>query len=569
MKPLLSAFAPDAPLFVRFGGPTPLVISASAAAGAVERLAAALPRARHSIQCCSDTLTLALGMLAAWRAGQTVVMPSTRVAADVARLRERFPDSYTLDAAQFARSVHAAIGSGPQPHAADAARALLAAAPARWPAFSLDAAHPAIVLFTSGSTREPQAHAKTWDALCRGAESFRRAFAPLSSAPLLAGTVDCHHMFGLEANLMASIHCGYALCTDRPQWPADLRGIIAAASRQHPAPLWLVTTPLQLSAFHRGNAAAPGDVERVIVATMPLAPSLATDVERDWRTRVDEIYGNTECGVMATRRPATHDSFAPAPGVEFRFLDDETASVARVPDAPRLLDDRVAEAADGGFLLLGRRGDMVKVAGKRTTLRALDDHLLAIAGVADGAFFIPHDARERVAAFAVAPAHTPVTLLAELALRVDGAFLPRPLLLADALPRDVQGKLARAALLQMAAAHAVGGARGRPSAITRQHVFARAHPAFDGHFPGYPIVPGAVLLAEIESLLDAHGYAVVGCDSAKFLAPVAPDVPCTMRVDCADPRRVPFEIVVAERISVRGVFRCAPFAVAADATDGR
>ena len=68
-------------------------------------------------------------------------------------------------------------------------------------------------------------------------------------------------------------------------------------------------------------------------------------------------------------------------------------------------------------------------------------------------------------------------------------------------------------------------ALSQPTTITRQHVFARAHPAFDGHFPGYPIVPGAVLLAEIESLLDAHDYAVVGCDSAKFLAPVAPDVP--------------------------------------------
>jgi len=82
--------------------------------------------------------------------------------------------------------------------------------------------------------------------------------------------------------------------------------------------------------------------------------------------------------------------------------------------------------------------------------------------------------------------------------------------------RDAQGKLARATLLQMTAAPAAGGARAQPTTITRQHVFARAHPVFDGHFPGHPIVPGAVLLAEIESLLDAHDYAVVGCDSAKL-----------------------------------------------------
>ena len=49
-------------------------------------------------------------------------------------------------------------------------------------------------------------------------------------------------------------------------------------------------------------------------------------------------------------------------------------------------------------MLLGRRSDMVKVGGKRTTLRTLDDHLLDIAGVADGAFFVDDGDRGRVSA---------------------------------------------------------------------------------------------------------------------------------------------------------------------------
>jgi len=565
--PLLSAFAADAPMFVRLRDRAAVAFSARCCAGAVEALAAALPVARHAIQCCTDTLELALGTLAAWRAGQTVVMPSTRLAADLDAMRRRFPDHHVLDAATFADAVRrvaavqriAAEGAG-------AAGRLLALAQPCWPSFVLDPAHQAIVLFTSGSTREPRAEVKTWDALVRGAETFRRAFAPQTHAPLLAGTVDCHHMFGLEANLMASIHCGYALLTDRPQLPGDVTRLMASDASSRFGPIWLVTTPLQLSAFHRAGVVVSG-VERVIVATMPLAPALAAEVERDWRVRVDEIYGNTECGVMATRRTASQASFIPAPGMQFRFQADDAATVARSPDEPTLLDDRLAPCAgagDGAFMLLGRRSDMVKVGGKRATLRALDDHLLGIHGVADGAFFVDDGDRGRVSAIAVAPAHSVASLRAELARRVDPVFMPRPLLLAAAMPRDAQGKLSRDALLGLAATlqRAEADVDARSASIEATRVYAASHPAFAGHFPGNPIVPGALLLTELEDILDANGYRVVACVRAKFLAPVAPETRCDFRLDCADPQGVAFEVAVAGRVSARGVFRCVRTGVA-------
>ena len=54
------------------------------------------------------------------------------------------------------------------------------------------------------------------------------------------------------------------------------------------------------------------------------------------------------------------------------------------------------------------------------------------------------------------------------------------------------------------------------------------HPAFAGHFPGRPLLPGVVLLSEVlEAVLaDATLAALVGerpvIASAKFLAPVSP-----------------------------------------------
>ena len=53
--------------------------------------------------------------------------------------------------------------------------------------------------------------------------------------------------------------------------------------------------------------------------------------------------------------------------------------------------------------------------------------------------------------------------------------------------------------------------------------FPTDHRAADGHFPGNPIIPGAVLLREIVSLLSA-GSGAVCCEirSARFLQPVRP-----------------------------------------------
>lgn len=52
--------------------------------------------------------------------------------------------------------------------------------------------------------------------------------------------------------------------------------------------------------------------------------------------------------------------------------------------------------------------------------------------------------------------------------------------------------------------------------------FPASHPAFAGHFPGAPVVPGALLLA---AALEALGLGGAGTEiaSAKFLHPVLPD----------------------------------------------
>jgi 3-hydroxyacyl-[acyl-carrier-protein] dehydratase len=58
------------------------------------------------------------------------------------------------------------------------------------------------------------------------------------------------------------------------------------------------------------------------------------------------------------------------------------------------------------------------------------------------------------------------------------------------------------------------------------------HPAFPGHFPGFPLYPGAAMLADVIAWLEANcGGAVLGVPRLKFLAPVLPGDLCEIDVE--------------------------------------
>jgi 3-hydroxyacyl-[acyl-carrier-protein] dehydratase len=100
--------------------------------------------------------------------------------------------------------------------------------------------------------------------------------------------------------------------------------------------------------------------------------------------------------------------------------------------------------------------------------------------------------------------------------------------------------------------------------VTRR--FAEEHPAAEGHFPGNPIIPGAVSLREIVAAIsradDAPDGAAAGCEirSAKFHRPVrrgdtlvvsrTSEAEGTVRFSCA--------IVGSDRQAMSGALRLPP-----------
>ena len=87
----------------------------------------------------------------------------------------------------------------------------------------------------------------------------------------------------------------------------------------------------------------------------------------------------------------------------------------------------------------------------------------------------------------------------------------------------------------------------------------REHRCFADHFPGAPLVPGALLLQWILNLLaDSHCGQVNYLKQVKFLAPVLPGDNLQIRVSCpADERQVSVSVYKNETLVLKGQFECA------------
>jgi acyl-coenzyme A synthetase/AMP-(fatty) acid ligase len=199
-------------------------------------------------------------------------------------------------------------------------------------------------------------------------------------------------------------------------------------------------------------------VAAIVSATAPLPLELAQLAEQRFGGPVLEVFGSTETCVFASRRPAVDEDWQLYDGVILHPQPDGTAVEAPQLTGSIILADIVSLSDSGRrFRLCGRHADMLEIAGKRASLGDLGRRLLAIPGVKDGVVFQldSGDALgvHRIAALVVAPGLDEHIILDALRRAIDPLFLPRPLRLVDALPRNETGKLPRAALLELLHQH--------------------------------------------------------------------------------------------------------------------
>ena len=520
-------------------------VSAATFIAEAQALAATLPGGAatpgRAVNLCQDRYHFALGLAAAMLRGHTSLMPPNAL-------------PQTLRSLQHGEGAIYAFVDGPEYDTgglhAMAVQRPASVTPAREVPL-IDARLEAVRLLTSGSTGAPQPHGKRWGSLVAniGAEAERLAEL-LSRDSLhgltLIGTVPAQHSYGFESTVMLALLGGACFEGGRPFYPAD----IADALKSVPAPRALVTTPFHLKTLLRSGIDLPATA-LVLSATAPLSPQLAAEAEARLQATLVEIYGCTEAGQVASRRSTAGETWHTLGALRIAQQGETfIVSGGHVAEPTPLADVLVLQsaprpagpAAPQGdlsspaepdllsathFKLLGRANDLIHVGGKRSSLAHLNYHLNRIDGVDDGAFWLPEDdgvdgdAVVRPIAFVVAPTLTAADITKSLRAHVEAVFVPRRLVFVDALPREATGKLTTDALRAFASTVLSGAAE-------RSFEIGVDHPAFEGHFPGRPLLPGVVLLSLVlETLAGAPALrAAVGAtpviDNVKFLAPVGP-----------------------------------------------
>lgn len=434
----------DAPFAYRHGA----AIAASTFVADVLRTADALPASGHVLNVCADRYRFAVGFAAAIVRNQVSLLPSSTHAATIEALRREFPDLYALT-------------EGPD-GTLGLPQYVLEPAPARvvgdptLPDIPSDRA--IAYVFTSGSTGVPTRHVKRWGAVSASVRAAAaRLFGATAAPTAIVATVPPQHMYGLESSLLLAWQARATLVAERPFFPADIVASLAAC----PGRRMLVTTPFHLKTLLADGLALPA-VDQVLCATAPLSPELAREAESRFAAPVSEIYGCTETGQLATRRPMVDACWKLFDGVRLTIADGLATADGGHVEQPTPLSDLITladdHAATGRFSLAGRTGDLVNIAGKRTSLGFLNHQLQSIEGVVDGAYFLPdddaahRDGVTRLGAVAVAPGLGVAEVLSRLRARIDAAFLPRPLHLVPELPRNATGKLTAAVLKGLVAA---------------------------------------------------------------------------------------------------------------------
>lgn len=329
----------------------------------------------------------------------------------------------------------------------------------------------AVILFTSGSEKDPKAVELTHRNIISNIESFSEVIE-LSERDRMLAILPYFHVFGLTVTLWAPLYHGMTLIT-YPN-PLDFKKITEIIREQKPS--MLVGTPSFLNGYLR--VSEPGDFQsiRIAVTGADKCPdALREGYRKKHGIELLEGYGTTETApVISVNRPEANKPGSvglPIPGVEVRIEDYQTGEICPPNRVGRILVkgpnvmkgylDDLEETSmrlrhgwydtgdmgyldEDGFLWhAGRLKRFVKVGGEMVSLVKVEDVLQKLLpdGVECCVVDVP-DARKgaRIIA-AVTKEVNEKAIIKAMSKELPNIALPREFMIIEDLPKMGSGKI--------------------------------------------------------------------------------------------------------------------------------
>lgn len=419
----------------------------------------------------------------------------------------------------------------------------------------LEPAQPGRVVvefFTSGSTGAPKRIIRTFANLEAELQMLEGVLPDYTEVQEVFSTVRFYHAYGIIFGLLLPLsHC---ILTDTDAFNGLEPWVSRVENLSTPGALiWLVTTPafLNVWAANAGLVSFLHRPVRLVSAGAPLSSAVAASISATTGGRLLEIFGSSETGVAAYRYPLETQLWQPFQGVRLELAPGQGMLISSpaVPAGTKAhLGDSAEISEDGRFCLLPRVDRIVKLADKRVSLSEVEQCLTSSPLVEHAcALVLPVQNVNRLAV-AVVPAAEGTDLLQKygyaaykkelrrvLAHQVEPGLLPRKWRVVGELPRNAQGKVQHSAVRSLFAQRLQLPVM-RPVTKSAQELvfrllFVRDSFYLTGHFPGYPLVPGVVILQSLNTLIERYwGLRVVGIVRLKFSAETLPGHEQTVRL---------------------------------------
>ena len=415
-----------------------------------------------------------------------------------------------------------------------------------WETF--DSASARASLFTSGTTGVPKEIAKTGLQFENEANDLSKRFAKDLVGRSFYSTVNHHHIYGMAFGIFVPISAGLPIHRFRIEFPEELERIARepavivsspaflkrlAASRTEPIPFR--TKPFWLSA----GGVLPEDV--------------AYRVEELSGNGVQEIYGCTEAGAIATRRIREGASWHPIASNRISLAENGCLKIqSSYTDACGFVTgDLGTLESEGTFALLGRADSIVKIEEKRISLPEVENRLLQTLVVRD-VRVVPMSGKRQFLAAAIVLNDEGKEKFKGLPKKEINAFFrerlsgflentvqPKKWRYLEELPQDAMGKIRTRDIQALFRLPESSNFRILKYHIEENRVQAKivipeTSDYYDGHFPEFKLLPAVVqidLVLKIFGGLSGMSLNFKRISRAKFMGPIFPATPVT--VECS------------------------------------
>ena len=306
------------------------------------------------------------------------------------------------------------------------------------------ASQSAVILFTSGSTGESKAIEKTIGSLLLEARMLSEAWCWQPGGVL--ASVPPQHLYGLTFSVLLPWVLGKAILSEIPEYPDQL-----AKWAKKLGSGAFITIPLHLKSLIQTGDIGHFARFTCVSAAAPLTLTTASEWFHETGTEIQEIYGSTETGVIASRNQMHSPLWQAVKDVKIESVDSllqlESPYLGKDLSTPYLTSDHVCFNADGKFTLLGRADNVVKIGGKRVSTSSIEQLLEShpkVKGASVVEFNAPGMLRDTALGAAVELHENAQLSSNELRVfcrgKTETTFIPRKFVFVQQMPRSSSGK---------------------------------------------------------------------------------------------------------------------------------